>query len=260
MMRRSAKRARWCMPDREDAIILCGGAGTRLRPVSDGAPKSLMTVSGRPFLELLLSQLQRHGFDRVILATGYRGTEIRSQLGTRFGSLDLAYSDERFPLGTGGALRHAAGEVRTANCLVMNGDSYTDVDLDQLSVAHIQSQAHVSLVVVPADERCDSGRIATDKAGNVLEFLEKEGHGSGRYVNAGIYALRSQILFEIPPDVPLSLERDVFPAWIRAGFTIRAFFHSGNCVDIGTPERYQTAQALLAAAEIHTRRASEGAL
>lgn len=266
MMRRSARRARWCMPERvqgarmaaeEDAIILCGGAGTRLRSISDGAPKSLMAVSGRPFLELLLSQLQRHGFQRVILATGYRGNEIQCRLGTSFGSMELAYSGERVPLGTGGALRNAAGQVRTANCLVMNGDSYTDADLAHFAAAHVSSQADASLIVVPADERSDAGFIATDAAGHVVEFLEKDGHGAGRYVNAGIYALRSPMLFEIPSGVPVSLERELFPAWIQAGFIIRAFFHRGKCVDIGTPERYQSAQSRLANAELEIRRASE---
>lgn len=249
MTKRSARHDPWRMPDRVDAIILCGGAGTRLRSVSGGVPKSLMTVSDRPFLQLLLAQLQRHGFHRVILATGYGAEAIRCQLGGRFSTLELVYSCEQFPLGTGGALRHAAKAVQTPNCLVMNGDSYTDVDLGQFAKEHVETQAQASLVVVPADERCDSGSIAIDNSGNLIEFLEKQGHGAGRYVNAGVYALQSSILFEIPDDIPVSLEKQLLPGWIHAGLTLRAFLHCGKCVDIGTPERYQSAQSFLANAE-----------
>jgi len=246
------------MPDREDGIILCGGLGTRLRPVSDGAPKSLMTVSGRPFLELLLGQLLRYGFDRVILATGYGATEIRSRLGDTFGGLNLVYSVEEVPLGTGGALRHAARHVRTTNCLVMNGDSYTGVDLAGLIRAHVETLAQVSLVVVPSDERGDSGSIAVDDSGRVLQFMEKGGHNAQRYTNAGIYALRSPLLFDIPSDVPISLEREVFPTWIQTGVFMKAHFHRGQCVDIGTPERYETAQFSLADVERQAHRTDYG--
>lgn len=247
------------MPDIEDVIILCGGAGLRLRAVTGGVPKSLVTVSGRPFLELLLNQLQRYGFCRAILATGHQGAEIRSYFGATFGRLDLAYSNEPLPLGTGGALQYAAGQVRSANCVVMNGDSYTDVDLGKFVACHSKSDADVSLVAVAADERGDCGSILTDSAGNVLQFLEKQGQGSGRYLNAGIYGLSRQMLLDIRPGVQISLERELFPLWIRAGLAVRAFFHSGHCVDIGTPDRYQIAQSLLANAEIETNSVS-GAL
>ena len=117
------------MPDIPNAIILCGGAGLRLRSVIGEAPKGMAMVAGRPFLEILLLQLARYGFDRAILAVGYQRDVIQSYFGEiRFG-LQLVYSPEPKALGTGGALRNAAGLLGTNNILVMNGDSYTDVDL-----------------------------------------------------------------------------------------------------------------------------------
>ena len=246
------------MPDTEDVIILCGGVGLRLRAVTADIPKSLASVAGRPFLEVLLRQVRRHELRRVILATGYRADAIRSHFGDSFDGLELVYSEELSPLGTGGALRYAARQVGSATCLVMNGDSYTDVDLGKVLAAHGSSNAQVSLVVVPADERSDSGSVGVDGAGNVRQFLEKEESRSRRFANAGIYVLARQTLFEIPTDAEISLERELFPEWIRKGLCVRAFVHSGKCIDIGTPGRYQLAQAALANVEVAAGADSEG--
>ena len=112
-----------------DAIVLCGGAGLRLRSVIGDAPKGMAAVAGRPFLELLLRQLRRHGFERVILAVGYQRDMIYSHFGESAFGLRLAYSVESSPLGTGGAVRNAADLVESESVLIMNGDSYTDADL-----------------------------------------------------------------------------------------------------------------------------------
>src|SRR5271169_1384583 len=114
------------MPDSPDAILLCGGAGLRLRSVIGNSPKGMADVAGRPFLELLLRQLGRHGFERAILAVGYQKDVIHSHFGEQAFGLHLAYSIETCPLGTGGALRNAADMIESDNVLVMNGDSYTD--------------------------------------------------------------------------------------------------------------------------------------
>jgi NDP-sugar pyrophosphorylase family protein len=238
------------MPEIENAIILCGGAGVRLRAIIGGAPKSLANVSGRPFLELLLRQLERHEFQRVILATGYAAGAIQSCLGATFGRIELAYSNEPSPLGTGGALRYAASQVQSADCLVMNGDSYTDVDLAKFIASHRDANADVSIVLVPADERTDSGSVNIDNSGNVLQFMEKQGCSSGLLLNAGIYALSRRVLFGIQTGLQVSLERELFPMWIEQDLKVKAFLHAGKCVDIGTPDRYQGAQAVLADAEL----------
>ena len=229
-----------------EAIILCGGAGLRLRSVTGNDPKSMVRIAGGPFLGILLKQLRRHGFQRVILAVGYAGAAIQSYFGERFGGIDMEYSNELSPLGTGGALGNASQLIRSSSCLVMNGDSYTDVDLQEFAIAHGESGADVSVVVVPVDERGDVGSVLIDADNNIIQFSEKTRPALAAHLNAGIYMLSSEILYGIPPGLPISIERELIPKWIREGRRIRALVHSGKCVDIGTPERYQAAQKILA--------------
>ena len=147
------------MPSVPDAILLCGGAGLRLRSVTGDGPKSMARIGGRPFLELLLRQLQRHGFRRVVLAVGYREDVIRSHFGDQAFGMRLAYSSESSPLGTGGALRKAAGLVESDCAFAMNGDSYTEANLSDVVSDYRSSKADASLVVVPADGRGDCGSV-----------------------------------------------------------------------------------------------------
>lgn len=233
-----------------DAVLLCGGAGLRLRQVTGAAPKSLATVAGRPFLELLLRQLARHGFERAILAVGYQKELIRSQLGSSMFGLRLAYSAEDSPLGTAGALRQAAQLMETETAVAMNGDSYTDADLHGFVSQHTTSGAHASVVVVPADGRTDCGLVRVDPSGRVAQFDEKSGPARMHFVNAGIYAMSQTLLNEIPAGLPVSLEREVIPHWLEQGKHIQAFVCPSKCVDIGTPDRYHTAQNVLANTEL----------
>ena len=237
------------MPSMPDAILLCGGAGLRLRSITANAPKAMARIGGRPFLELPLRQLRRHRFQRVILAVSYQQDIIRSHFGERAFGLELKYSAESSPLGTGGALRNAADVVQSEKVLVMNGDSYTDADLNRLMLKHDETKADVSMVVVPADERSDCGSVFVDASGNLAQFAEKQRSCGARYINAGIYVLSRHILDLIPAGIQVSLEEELFPRWMQNGACIKAFFHSGTCVDIGTPDRYQVAQQVLADVE-----------
>jgi NDP-sugar pyrophosphorylase family protein len=233
-----------------DAIILCGGAGLRLRSVTGEAPKSLASIAGRPFLDILLSQLRRHGFQRVILAVGYQRELIRSYFDSRSIDLSLEYSIESTPLGTGGALRNAVEFVESESVLIMNGDSYTNADLSAFVADYRESKADLSALVVPTDGRVDCGLVSVDPSGRVLGFKEKQSVAGQQYVNAGIYMVAKCILYEIPPNQRISLEEEIFPRLLAAGRNIRAYHHPGACIDIGTPERYLNAQAALADAEI----------
>jgi len=237
------------MPSAADAIVLCGGAGTRLRSVTGDAPKSLATIGDRPFLDILINQLQRHGFERVILAVGYQRDLIRSHFDTRAREISLEYSIESTPLGTGGALRNAVDFVKSESVLIMNGDSYTDADLSGFVADHRESQADFSVLVVPTDGRLDCGLVSVNPDGKVMGFKEKQSATGMQYVNAGIYMVDKKILFEIPPNQRVSLEEELFPRLLAEGKNIRAFHHSGSCIDIGTPERYLHAQETLANVE-----------
>jgi len=238
------------MPNTPDAVLLCGGAGLRLRSVIGNAPKGMADFAGRPFLELLLRQLGRHGFERAILAVGYQKDLIHSHFGERAFGLCLAYSIESCPLGTGGALRNAADMIESEDVLVMNGDSYTDADLGKFVVDHHEANADLSVVVVTVDGRDDCGSVLLDGSGKLAGFAEKQDPFHAPYVNAGIYLMSRQMLYEMPPGLEISLEREFFPRWLRQGKYIKGFVCSGRCVDIGTPERYQRAQDILAKVEV----------
>jgi NDP-sugar pyrophosphorylase family protein len=243
------------MPEtsRPDAIVLCGGAGTRLRSVTGESPKSMASVAGRPFLELLLRQLRRYGFERVILAVGYRSEVIASLLGDSACGLQIAYARETTPLGTGGALRNAAHLMHTDAALVMNGDSYTDVDVSAFLAQHAATHADLFFVVTPADGRDDTGSVFADPDGKLLRFTEKERPAGGQpFNNAGVYLLSQQLILSVPEGIPTSLEKELFPKWIDENRDLRVFVHHGDCVDIGTPVRFEVAQQLLAAAEMES--------
>jgi mannose-1-phosphate guanylyltransferase len=237
------------MPSVADAIILCGGAGTRLRSVTGEAPKSLATIGDRPFLDILINQLRRHGFEHVILAVGYQRDLIRSHFSNRAHDISLEYSIESTPLGTGGALRNAVDFVKSESVLIMNGDSYTDADLSGFVSDHCESRADLTVLVVPTDGRVDCGLVSVNPDGKVVGFKEKQSATGMQYVNAGIYILDRKILYEMPPNQRVSLEEELFPRLLAQGKNIRAFHHSGGCIDIGTPERYLHAQETLANAE-----------
>ena len=233
-----------------DALVLCGGAGLRLRNVTGTGPKSMATIAGRPFLELLFKQLRRNGFERAILAVGYQRDVIRSYFGDRAFGLHLAYSEESSPLGTGGALRNAAELVQSDSLLIMNGDSYTGADLVSFVARHDACKADASMVVVHADGRDNCGSVLLDENGRLVRFEEKKDCFGTHYLNAGIYLVSRRRLYDIPPGLQVSLEQEILPRWVKEGTFIQGFVCSGGCVDIGTPERYLFAQDVLESVEV----------
>jgi D-glycero-alpha-D-manno-heptose 1-phosphate guanylyltransferase len=228
-----------------DAVILCGGAGVRLKSITGDAPKPMAKIGGRPFLELLLVQLKRHGCSRVVLSVGYKHEVIRGYFGENALGLDIAYSVEAAPLGTGGALAQAAGEISTDSFLAMNGDSYAEVDLGRLALVHSKSAADATVVVI-AETRSDAGSVMLSETGEVTAFAEKSSELKTRYQSAGIYMFKKTLWSSIPRIGKLSLEEQLFPEWLVNAKRIEAFVFSGGCIDIGTPERYLKAQKLLA--------------
>lgn len=237
------------MPSLPDVIILCGGAGSRLKAITGDMPKPVATVAGRPFLELLLRQLSRYGFGRVILAAGPNEKMIRQQLGGRSFGKQLVYSPETIALGTGGAVRNAAALVESDVAIIMNGDSYTEADLALFAGEHENSEADAWIMVTLADGRDDCGAIILDEHHRITRFEEKQHRFDPRYINAGIYLVPRDLLLTIPPGLQLSWETDVLPRWLAEGRQIRGLVCSGTCTDIGTPERYRSAQHLLINAE-----------
>jgi len=231
-----------------DTVILCGGAGLRLKSITGDTPKPMASIAGRPFLELLLLQLKRHGFSRVVLSVGYKHHLIREHFGEKGFGMDLVYSIEAAPLGTGGALAQVADEITTDCALVMNGDSYAAVDLSRLVQTHRESGASATVVVI-AETRSDAGSVLVAEDGRVRAFAEKSDVLKTRYQSTGIYMFNKTLCSEIPRSGNISLEEQLFPQWLAQGKRVQAFVFSGDCVDIGTPERYLEAQDLLANVE-----------
>jgi NDP-sugar pyrophosphorylase family protein len=222
------------------AVILCGGLGTRLRSVVDDRPKAMAEVSGRPFLIYLLDQLTEAGVSDIILATGYLGDHVSEFLGDNYQGARLHYSQESTPMGTGGALRLAAGTYPAV--MVLNGDSYCKVDLAAFIQWHFDSLNSNSMVVTQVDDARQFGSVQVDPAGSIIAFEEKNpglDAPTPGLINAGIYIVCGELIQSIPEGRPVSLEREVFPRWLGGRF--RVFPAKGGFIDIGTPASFAAA-------------------
>ncbi|CAN5560343.1 NDP-sugar synthase [soil metagenome] len=222
------------------AVIVAGGLGSRLRPLTDRRPKHVLPIAGQPLLAHQLRRLAAAGVQHVVLATSYRAAELRSQLGDggQYG-LRLSYAHEPTPLGTGGAVRHALAELH-CDCddpvIVLNGDQLSDHDLrsqvDQLDDVGVDVSLHI---VVVADPRA-YGCVPTDPDGRVTAFREKSPDPVSRQINAGSYVFRRRVLADIPTGVEVSLEHETFPRLLRAGRRLVGFRDDGYWLDVGTPD------------------------
>lgn len=222
------------------AAILAGGLGTRLRPVVNDRPKVMAMVAGRPFLTRLLDQLAEAGIQKTVLCTGYMADSIRKELGERYQDIELVYSVEESPLGTGGALRQACELLPGETILVMNGDSYCHCNLAEFIAGKTESGASAGMVLARVDDVARFGAVQTNSESRVESFIEKGAQTGPGWINAGIYLLPVSRIRELPPGRTVSLEREVMPLIIADGL----YGHqcSGSFIDIGIPDEYQRAQ------------------
>ena len=221
------------------AVVLAGGLGTRLRDTVPDLPKPLAPVAGRPFLHVLLESLERQGVRRVVLAIGYRGDMVRDAIGPRFGGVDVAYSVEAQPLGTGGGLRLALAQLDAPDTFVMNGDSYVDVDLGAMLAAHRVGGAAITVATVQVPDAARYGTVEV-AAGRITAFVAAGRPGPGT-INAGVYAMGVDLLAGEPEGVAFSFERDILQARLPQ-LAPRAFPAGPAFIDIGTPADYARAQ------------------
>jgi mannose-1-phosphate guanylyltransferase len=214
------------------AVVLVGGEGTRLRPLTYETPKSMLPVTNRPFLEHQVEHLHRHGVDRIVLACGYRPDAIRAHFGD-----ELEYVVEPEPLGTAGAIAHA-GRGIGETFVVANGDVLTDLDLTALVAFHRERGARMTIALHPVDDPSRYGVVVTDPDGAVSAFVEKPAPGTiaANTINAGTYVVEPDVLELIPEGRAVSVEYEVFPALVGAGLYARSF--TGYWRDIGTPASY----------------------
>lgn len=230
-------------PNTTEVLILCGGLGTRLRPVIGENQKVLAKVSERPFLHILLDDLAGKGFRKFVLLTGHQRDDVRRSIEETYGKrteLSFAYSEEDSPLGTGGALKKALPLVDGDTFVVVNGDTFCDVSYQKFLSSHRANDAHLTIALVPS-EREDGGNVLLDSAHRITAFTEKGNKTTDSYVNAGAYCMTKGIASFFPSDGIFSLEKDVFPRVVEAKQCF-GFPSEESMLDIGTPERYQSAE------------------
>jgi len=238
------------------AIVLVGGEGTRLRPLTDSTPKPALTLVDRPFLAHMIEWLAGHGVSEVVLACGFLPDVLGAALAgeEERAGVRIRYVAEPRPLGTAGAIRFAAdalGDDLEQCFLALNGDVLTDLDLSALLRAHEEWGARATIGLHPVDDSSAFGLVQSGEGGEVLEFLEKTGERKPGEVNAGMYALERSVLDLIPPGESVSIEREVFPRLVGAG--LHGLRLDGYWVDIGTPERYLQASWDILEGRVGTR-------
>ena len=223
----------------DEAIVLAGGFGTRLRGIVDDVPKPLAPVAGRPFLAWLLDRLADSGIRRCILATGYLSDVIEQRIGASWQGMDIAYSVESEPLGTGGAIRLATRRLQGDAAHVLNGDTWLEYDPAALESAARNAGTPMAIALARVDDVARYGAVDIDK-GRVAGFREKGEAGAG-WINAGCYFLGADALAALPAQDAFSFEQAVLQARTHAG-EVAAFTDTAGFIDIGVPEDYARAQ------------------
>ena len=225
------------------AVLLVGGLGTRLRSAVPKLPKTLASVGDKPFLELLVRQLESQELHQLVMCTGYLAEQIQEvfQDGSAFGAT-IEYSQETAPLGTAGALKFAQQYLQNeSEILVINGDTFLEIDFNDFILSHRKHGGLATMAVVPVENSSRYGTVQVGADGRILGFLEKRDQAAPGIVNAGVYVFSTAVL-ELISLGPVSLERDVFPSLVERGFY--AIEQRGVFIDIGTPDDYAQARKM----------------
>ena len=226
-------------PSKVDAVVLVGGKGTRLRPLTLSTPKPMLPIAGLPFLTHLLSRIAAAGVEHVILGTSYQAAVFEAEFGdgSKLG-LQIEYVTEQHPLGTGGGIANVAPRLRHDTVLVFNGDVLSGADLGQLLASHHDNDADLTLHLVRVGDPRAFGCVPTDGDGRVTAFLEKTDDPPTDQINAGCYVFKREIIDRIPRGREVSIEREVFPALLSDGVRVYGYVDATYWRDMGTPEDF----------------------
>ncbi len=226
----------------KEAIILAGGFGTRLQNVVSDVPKPMAPINGKPFLDYQLKYLKHYGVKKVILSVGHMSDKVMAHYKTNFEGLEIVYSVEKTPLGTGGGIRLALEKCHDDNILVLNGDSFFDMDLTHFYNQHLTHSCLFSLALLKVT---NAGRYGTIEFGNrhiINSFKEKNGENGPGLINAGVYLLNKDLfLRKTESHKNFSIEKDFFEKKLKE-IEIFGFEQKGYFIDIGIPEDYKKAQ------------------
>jgi len=240
--------------EKREAILLVGGRGTRLAPLTDAIAKPMLPVGGVPFIAHQIAQAQAAGINRIVLATSYLAQTFTEYCGdgSEFG-VELIYAVEESALGTGGAIRNSA-EVLSGgpdtSVVIFNGDVLSGHDLSGQIKAHESLNADVTLYLTQVKDARDYGCVPCDQSGRVLDFLEKMENPVTDLINAGCYIFKQSIINQIPANQVVSVERETFPKLLKSGANIRGFIDNSYWLDVGTPQALLTASRDLAMGKI----------
>lgn len=222
-----------------DVIILCGGLGTRLRPIIINKPKVLAKIGNQTFLDILINNISFYSFKNIILCIGHLKDHIKRYFDYHSGYYNIKFSDEDEPLGTGGALKNAEPLIKSDPFIVMNGDSICNIDFRKFLDFHINKKALLSMVLSKSTISKDYGNVILDESLRIINFKEKPIDSNEILINAGIYIMQKDIFFHMPDRKFFSLEYDLFPKLY--GDMCFGFITDSEVIDIGTPERYRRA-------------------
>src|SRR6266545_1674490 len=237
------------------AVVMAGGEGTRLRPMTSSMPKPLLPVVNRPIMEHVLRLLKRHGFDETVVTVQFLAALVRNYFGDgeEFG-MSLQYATEEMPLGTAGSVRNAEDALRDEPFLVISGDALTDMDLTGLVRFHKDKGALVTVALAKVPNPLEFGIVITEEDGQIQRFLEKPTWGQvfSDTVNTGLYVMEPEVLAEVPPGQVVDWSADVFPKLLDRGAPLYGYVSDSYWEDVGTHESYLKAQADVLAGRVQT--------
>lgn len=224
-----------------DAIILAGGPGTRLKKVINDLPKPLAPINNRPFLDILLNYLNKWDcVKKVILAVGYMADKIIEEYMDRQEyNFEILFSKEKELLGTAGAIKKALQYTETASILALNGDSYVDVNINDLIKIHKKNNTDMTMVLRKVEGADRYGRVKLDSNNRIIYFEEKSPVSSKGYINAGIYLFKKRLFDDVKDNKVISLEKELLPIFLEKG--VYGYISKGKFIDIGVPETYKIA-------------------
>lgn len=224
------------------AIILAGGFGTRLQSVINNLPKPMAPVCNKPFLDFQVRYLKHFGFQHIIFSVGYKHEVVESYFKNNYLDINIDYALEKEPLGTGGGIRLAIEKSKDENVLVLNGDSFFDMDLKKFYQSHLKSNSNNSLALRKVSNAARYGTIQLDEQNQIISFLEKNNLAAPGLINAGVYILnKKQFLDLTPQHKAFSIEKNFFETK-HQNLNLMGFEFEGYFIDIGIPEDYNQAK------------------
>ncbi len=224
-----------------EAIILAGGFGTRLREVLENTTKPMAPINGKPFLEYQLNYLKNFGINRVVMAVGYLSEQIVEHFQDSFNGIEIVYTHEDSPLGTGGGIQYAFSKINGNEAIVVNGDTLFDIDLVNFYSFHKSKRSYFSLALRQLDDVGRFGSVIIDKENRITEFAEKGQFQGEGLINGGVYIIDSNFFKKLDLPEKFSLENDVFEKYYKDGLFFGEIF-TDYFLDIGVPSDYEKAQ------------------